>query len=262
MGGHLCTPIKHIDEPINKYTQIYDNYQEEINISPIVIKRSNPISITNIKKKKKDKYGIICKECEDIFYNSNIELDYCSKKCKNKNKKICKNCHKIFYTKSFDGKCNITCEGIHCIIKKTCKRCGRIFLTKDKLSNYCSIKNCYHGTNCIDKVIKWLNYIANRDKIYIQHARNNGEFKYIINNVIYAFNGYNKETNTVYEFYTNTGHGNPNICDLNKIDLRTGKTYEELYNDTIKRDLIIRQHFNVVSIWEDEYDKLAKKIDL
>jgi len=235
---------------VNRDIYVYKPYQ------PM---RSAAIKIPYIKKEKRKRYGLICEECDEIFYSVNTEAKYCTSVCRDKNKKICVNCGKIYYSDLLGNKCSSICKKDDIIIKKICNRCGRTFFASDNITKFCGIQNCYYGTNCIDKVIIWLNYIASTNNIYIQHARNGGEHKDVIDGNIYFFNGYDMNNKTVYEFYTNNGHGNIKLHDSDKIDLRTGKTYGELYNDTIIREQIINKKYKVISIWEDTYDKLFEK---
>lgn len=257
MGSTICKDVPPEDNHINteyRHVDKCEQIKKEQEYVPFVIERSKPIFISR-SYTNKNSYRGICKECNDIFYDKDFTKEFCSIRCRDKNKKICKNCGKIYYS-SLKNICSINCKKNNIIIKRSCDRCGRTFMTNDKLNKFCGAKNCYYGTNCIDKVIKWLNYIASRDNVNIQHVRNNGEYRTIIDGKVYLFNGYDKKNNTVYEFYTNLGHGNPRICDFKKIDIRTGKTYEQIYNETIAREDIIRKHYNVISIWEDEFDKL------
>ena len=51
--------------------------------------------------------------------------------------------------------------------------------------------------------LKWLTYTAEKNEIYIQHARNAGEKR--VGN--YLLDGYHEETNTAYEINGCFGHG-------------------------------------------------------
>jgi hypothetical protein len=69
--------------------------------------------------------------------------------------------------------------------------------------------------------------------------------------------GYDPTSNTVYEFYGDFWHGNPKVYDSNKINPRNGKTFGYLYNQTIIRENRIKQHYNLQTIWENEWLKLS-----
>jgi len=115
----------------------------------------------------------------------------------------------------------------------------------------CCIKNFSY------KQMKLLNLLSSNYKIYIQHAENEGE--YTISNSKYKADGYCKENNTIYEFHGDYWHGNPKIYNENKVNKVNGKTFGELYNNTIKREKFIKDKgYNLVVIWERDFDNLIK----
>jgi len=105
--------------------------------------------------------------------------------------------------------------------------------------------------------IQWLNTIMIAEDIVIQHAENVGEW--VIPNTRITVDGYCKETNTIYEFYGNYWHGNPQLhtpCTYN-ITLRT--TMGELFQKTIDREQKIKNlGYNLITIWESDYKQLLK----
>lgn len=69
---------------------------------------------------------------------------------------------------------------------------------------------------------------------------------------------FNPETNTVYEFWGDWWHGNPRVFPCDGIHAKTGKTYGDLYDETMdKRQAIADAGYSLVEIWEDEFDKLV-----
>ena len=73
----------------------------------------------------------------------------------------------------------------------------------------------------------------------------------------YKLDGYCEQTNTIYEFYGDLWHGNPNRFDKKDINPLNKKTYGKLYNDTIKRETELRNKgFNIITIWESDYKKI------
>lgn len=110
--------------------------------------------------------------------------------------------------------------------------------------------------------IDWLTSIEQSDNITIMH-RGNSQTEYSIPNTRYTADGYCKETNTVYEFHGNYWHGNPKMFFKDDMNDRVGKTYGELYAETSKKEAKIKSlGYNLVTIWEDEYDnkKLLSKL--
>jgi len=113
--------------------------------------------------------------------------------------------------------------------------------------------------------IEWLQYVMEKDKIHIQHAKLNdeddindeGEFK--IPGTLYSADGYCKETNTVYEFHGSYWHGDPARFKPDDINKYNNKTFKYLYDKTLARDQKIRKlGFNLVVIWESEWIALKK----
>lgn len=105
--------------------------------------------------------------------------------------------------------------------------------------------------------IEWLEYIAKRDNINIQHAMNDKEFKV----GKYRVDGYCKETNTVYEFNGIFYHGHPKFFKPLKLNSVCKKTYGELYIATLEKQLFIEnQGYNLVTIWEHEWKALKQTL--
>lgn len=66
--------------------------------------------------------------------------------------------------------------------------------------------------------------------------------------------GYDPETNTVYEFWGDYWHGNPEVFESSEVNRRTDCSFGELYQMTINK---IRKYesegYNIISIWETDY---------
>ena len=120
----------------------------------------------------------------------------------------------------------------------------------------CQTKNQYSK-----KQSQWLNSIQLKENITIQHAENEGEF--IIPNTNYKADGYCQETNTIYEFHGDYWHGNPNKFILTEINKTTKCSFGELYQKTLDKELvIINMGFNLITMWESEWNKINKNIDI
>jgi hypothetical protein len=85
----------------------------------------------------------------------------------------------------------------------------RNFMKKDKIAVIPA--NGYSKQNYSQKSLSWLKFISERDHIFINHARNGGEYKI----GKYFLDGYCKDTNTGYEFHGCFYHGCPR-CYLNR----------------------------------------------
>jgi hypothetical protein len=102
--------------------------------------------------------------------------------------------------------------------------------------------------------ISWLKYRMVCDNVHIEHAENGGEHR--IKNSLYHADGYCKETNTVWEALGSYWHGSPKIYDPNKRNKHNGKTFGELYQNTLKkREHCIQNGYNVIEVWEWEWKK-------
>lgn len=106
--------------------------------------------------------------------------------------------------------------------------------------------------------IQWLEYRRIRDG-FIQHSDNLGE--YIIPSTKLCVDGYNKETNTIYEFQGDFWHGNPDIYDLNCINKKINIPFQELYNKTLNKiNTLQNMGYTVIYIWENDWTKGIKAI--
>ena len=136
-----------------------------------------------------------------------------------------------------------------------CKIHGFFNQTPNDHLNGCGCQKCSLG--CFSKIsIKWLEDIEKNERINIQHAENIGEKKIKINNKLFKVDGYCEETNTIYEFYGDYWHGNPELYNENEIHPLNKKTFGDLYNETIERENILKkQGYNLITIWESDYYK-------
>ncbi len=135
----------------------------------------------------------------------------------------------------------------------SCKTHGEFLQSPNDHLNGCGCQKCGLG-NYSKICIEWLETIMKNENIFIQHANNGGEITIKINKKLFKFDGYCKETNTVYEFLGDFWHGNPNKYNQNDINPLNKKTFGELYNETLKRlELIKNEGYNIITIWESNY---------
>ena len=105
--------------------------------------------------------------------------------------------------------------------------------------------------NCSKTFIMWLDYIASKNNIQIQHALNCGENQLTINNQIYKVDGYCDKNNTVYEFYGCFWHGCTTCYRSNIINNKNQKDMITLNEKTLeKREMIMSAGYKHVSIYE------------
>lgn len=109
------------------------------------------------------------------------------------------------------------------------------------------------------KAIDWLVSVSKKENIFIQHAENSKEF--VIPTTKYRADGYCDATKTVYEFYGDYWHGNPNRYDGEHINSVRNMTMGELYTETIRRENIIKNlGYNLITIWESDWDLNKKSL--
>ena len=72
----------------------------------------------------------------------------------------------------------------------------------------------------------------------------------------YIVDGYDPDTNTIYEFNGDYWHGNPKLYSENDVNNVLNKTFGELYRKTKDREeYLIKKGYNVISIWESDFNK-------
>lgn len=127
---------------------------------------------------------------------------------------------------------------------------------------------CNHlgGSNCktcvkqgfSKKAIQWLEYISYKENLMIQHVGNLGEF--LIPGTRMRADGFCKKTNTIYEFNGCFFHGCPSCHNLTDVNPISKKKYGKLLSLTkIRENLLKDKGFNIISIWEHEWNEIYKK---
>lgn len=72
--------------------------------------------------------------------------------------------------------------------------------------------------------------------------------------------GYDPLTNTVYEFYGDFFHGNPNKYGKDVYNKKLHKTFGECYAETLKREQsILSSGYNLITMWEEDFEKQKNK---
>jgi hypothetical protein len=148
------------------------------------------------------------------------------------------------------------------------------FNIRSKLPILCKVHGTFHqrgddhnrGRGCpkcknisfSHKALTWLDNIALQQSIHIQHAGNGGEFKIPTTNM-YA-DGFCQQTNTVYEFDGDAFHGNLNRYDANDTchPFNKSSTAQQLFDATTSKHNKVRSlGYNLVTIWESDFDEMA-----
>lgn len=75
-----------------------------------------------------------------------------------------------------------------------------------------------------------------------------------------SVDAYDPITNTVYEFYGDYWHGNPNRYKASQSNKLNGKTYGELFQRTIERETLIKSAgYKLITIWESDWKQRKKQ---
>ena len=134
--------------------------------------------------------------------------------------------------------------GAHKKIEIICKKHGEFFQTP---------RNHISGNDCpkcsvpfqISKIAtKWL------DEIGIECR------EFYISEANCRVDGFDEKTKTVYQFYGDYWHGNPEKYSPEDINSHNKKKFGELYQKTYSQETILKSlGYNIVSIWEKDYIK-------
>lgn len=72
--------------------------------------------------------------------------------------------------------------------------------------------------------------------------------------LFYRVDGIDHSTNTIYEYYGDYHHANPNVFAADKQHALFKCTYGEVYQRTLKREKFIKDSgYNLVTIWDSEF---------
>ena len=73
--------------------------------------------------------------------------------------------------------------------------------------------------------------------------------------------GYDPQTNTVYEFLGDYWHGNPDKFTRDEFNKRVKKTFGELYDATIHRqNEILENGYKLVTMWEMDWKSKQQEV--
>ncbi len=138
-------------------------------------------------------------------------------------------------------------NGIHKRVIVVCKTHGDFTLTP--------ANHLYHGAGCpkcvsriSSKESEWL------DSLNIPQQHRQVTFKLGKRRV--EVDGYDPETNTIYEFWGDYWHGNPKKYNPKHQHPVTKRTYGEMYEKTQeKRELILNAGYNLIEMWESAFEE-------
>jgi hypothetical protein len=127
-------------------------------------------------------------------------------------------------------------------IEIICKTHGKFFVSPNCHVNMKSgCPACSHIVSRKEK--NWISSL-NINNLFFQHTIS-------ILSKEYKVDAYDPLTNTIYEFYGDYWHGNPKIFNPNDVNKNNNKTFGELYNQTIIRELQLKNMgYKIISMWE------------
>lgn len=80
---------------------------------------------------------------------------------------------------------------------------------------------------------------------------------------IFKVDAYDPTTNTVYEFYGDYWHGNPIKYVPTNINDKNHQTFGFLYEKTLEKEKLLKEaKYNIVSIWESDFDKIVRRTNV
>jgi hypothetical protein len=123
---------------------------------------------------------------------------------------------------------------------------------RQKPSNHLRGRGCLKCSSSIsNKEVKWIKSLKNSNII--------NNYKLILNDKFYNVDGYDPTTNTIYEFYGDYWHGNPESFSPDSINKSIKKSFKELYENTlIRQNKLMSAGYEFVFIWESDFDPKYK----
>jgi len=113
---------------------------------------------------------------------------------------------------------------------------------------------------CISRTSKpaqsWLESLGIPNLIYDDGINS----EYSVPGTRYSADGYDPQTNTIYEFHGDYWHGNPKKFNLEDINKTTKCSFGELHKRTQeKKDTLISLGYNYIEMWESDFNSTFKK---
>jgi hypothetical protein len=104
---------------------------------------------------------------------------------------------------------------------------------------------------------KWLSYMNIPDDRYHRQVRIYVDDKW------YVADGFDPNTNTIFEFLGDYWHGNPEKYVSDDTNEQAHKTFGELYRQTQNKEAILKKAgYNVISIWENDWIAIGKSNEI
>src|SRR3989442_1559255 len=134
--------------------------------------------------------------------------------------------------------------------------CHAIYRNEFLPANTIGVINEFPTDNYSIKSIKWLKYMSLKYNTNIRHACHGGEQRIVINNAQQLkVDGFCAESNTIYQFHGCYFHGCSHCYNDLIVNKVSGIYMYKLYDNTKRIDDAIKKAgYNLVTIWEHEFD--------
>jgi len=135
------------------------------------------------------------------------------------------------------------------LVTITCPKHGDF---KQTAQSHLAGNGCPKCNHIISKLeVLWL------DKMKVPRNASNRHVTLKIDDKCYIVDGIIK--NTIYEFYGDYWHGNPQKYNLNDINKVCKKSFGQLYEKTINKERVLRMAgYKMITIWESDFNKKLK----
>lgn len=144
---------------------------------------------------------------------------------------------------------NVNYISLHTPVEIICPFHGSFFQTpSNHIHNNAGCSKCSHTISQKEKL--WL------DSENVPDTHKNRQVRIYIGKQLFKVDGYIPETKTVYEFYGDFWHGNPQKYRCQDFNYVVKKSFGTLYQNTLMRmNKIKAAGYNFIYIWESEFDK-------
>jgi len=124
------------------------------------------------------------------------------------------------------------------------------------------VRDRFYGSGCPDCTRGPVSKISQEWLNRLNIPQELREYRIDVGNTFVKVDGFDPETNTVYEFLGDYWHGNPEVYSPEKMNEACKKSFGKLYKNTLRRLRLLEESgFNVVYIWEKDFICLRKGAD-